>query len=114
MDPNGPTVGADLENLNLDALRRAVEVYLREAYPTGEPPPAVRRRLEWTSGISPVELLNQPPFERSSKNRTTSGSIYSLRLGNLRYPHMKLQIQPWPNRSGFRLSVNTHDQVLGL
>ena len=27
---------------------------------------------------------------------------------------MKLQIQPWPNLSGFLLSVNTHDQVLAL
>ena len=24
---------------------------------------------------------------------------------------MKLQVQPWPNRAGFLLSVNTHDQV---
>ena len=37
-----------------------------------------------------------------------------LRLGNLRYPHMKLQIQPWPNEAGFMLSVNTHDQVLAI
>src|SRR5262249_9104499 len=41
-------------------------------------------------------------------------AIYALRLGNARYPHMKLQIQPWPNPAGFLLSVNTHDQVLAL
>jgi hypothetical protein len=40
--------------------------------------------------------------------------IYALRLGNARYPHMKLQVQPWPNAAGFMLSVNTHDQVAGL
>ena len=40
--------------------------------------------------------------------------IYALRLGNHRYPHMKLQIQPWPNDAGFMLSVNTHDQVAGV
>ena len=34
--------------------------------------------------------------------------------GQLHYPHMKLQVQPWPNPAGFLLSVNTHDQVLGL
>ena len=27
---------------------------------------------------------------------------------------MKLQLQPWPNAHGFLLSVNTHDQILGL
>ncbi|MHC5544990.1 hypothetical protein ACYOEI_42685, partial [Singulisphaera rosea] len=31
-----------------------------------------------------------------------------------RYPHMKLQVQPWPNEAGFMLSVNTHDQILSL
>ena len=40
--------------------------------------------------------------------------MYALRLGNHRYPHMKLQIQPWPNVAGFMLSVNSHDQVSGL
>ena len=40
--------------------------------------------------------------------------IFALRLGNFRYPHMKMQIQPWSNAAGFMLSVNTHDQVAGL
>ena len=40
--------------------------------------------------------------------------VYALRLGNARYPHMKLQVQPWSNAAGFMLSVNTHDQVAGL
>ena len=35
-------------------------------------------------------------------------------LGNPRYPHMKLQIQPWSNTAGFISSVNTHDQILVL
>ena len=42
------------------------------------------------------------------------GQVYALRLGNARYPHMKLQVQPWDNADGFLLSVNTHDQVLAL
>src|SRR5690606_6837451 len=39
-------------------------------------------------------------------------ATYSLRLGNARYPHMKLQVQAWPAPVGFLLSVNTHDQVV--
>ena len=38
--------------------------------------------------------------------------IYALRLGNTRYPHMKMQIQPWDAKDGFLLSVNTHDHAL--
>jgi hypothetical protein len=114
MEPRGPTEPTDLRNLKVDALRQAVAIYLGLAYPNDEPPEIVKRRLEWPPGIDPEMLLNAPPFERTGKNRSSGAGIFALRLGNHRYPHMKLQIQPWPNDSGFMLSVNTHDQVLGL
>ena len=60
------------------------------------------------------ELLSSPPFERAGKAPGRPAPVYALRLGNHRYPHMKLQIQPWPNVAGFMLSVNSHDQVSGL
>ena len=78
----------------LDRLRRAVEIYLAIAYRGAEPPPAVRRRLDWTPGLDPDALLPGPPFERVGK-APTDKPILALRLGNARYPHMKLQIQPW-------------------
>ena len=59
-------------------------------------------------------MLTRPPFERAGKAPGRQTPIYALRLGNHRYPHMKLQIQPWPNEAGFMLSVNTHDQVAGV
>ena len=59
-------------------------------------------------------MLSGPPFERAGKAPGRQTPIYALRLGNAGYPHMKLQIQPWPNPAGFMLSVNTHDQVAGL
>jgi hypothetical protein len=109
--------GADetkiLENLPLDQLRRAVEIYLRTAYPSSEPPPAVRRRLEWTPGLDACQLLAGPPFERVGKPPLEK-PIFALRLGNARYPHMKMQIQPWDAKDGFLLSVNTHDHALAL
>jgi hypothetical protein len=98
----------------LDLLRRAVDTYLAIAYPSGELPEIVRRRLVWPSGLAPEELFTKPPFERAGKTPGHQAPIYALRLGNYRYPHMKLQIQPWPNEAGFMLSVNTHDQVAGL
>ena len=109
--------GADepniLQGLPLDLLRRAVAIYLGIAYPSSEPPPAVRRRLDWTPGLDAADLLSRPPFERVGKP-SAEKPIFALRLGNARYPHMKMQIQPWDGKGGFLLSVNTHDHALAL
>ncbi len=81
--------------------------------PGAEPPPAVRRRLVWPDGISPAELLSRPPFERVGQT-SADKPIHGLRLGNVRYPHMKMQVQPWEGKDGFLLSVNTHDNAQSL
>jgi hypothetical protein len=109
-----PTVTAEPDELcgvRLDELRRASEIYLRLAYPSGTIPEVVRRRLIWNDGCTVAVLLSGPPFERAGRASGRPAPIYALRLGNHRYAHMKLQIQPWPNEAGFMLSVNTHDQV---
>jgi hypothetical protein len=114
MEPHRPADFHDLGRLRIDVLRRAVDVYLELAYAKGPMPDVVRRRLEWPGQDAPA-LLAAAPFERAGKAAGAGGSpIFALRLGNACYPHMKLQIQPWPNADGFLLSVNTHDQVLGL
>lgn len=114
MAPRGQTEPTDLQSLRIDLLRHAVEIYLSLAYPTGNLPDVVRRRLEWPAGVDSVTLLSNPPFERGNRPASGSTQVFALRLGNARYPHMKLQVQPWPNAEGFLLSVNTHDQVLAL
>ena len=107
--PHPPT---DLRDLNIDDLRLAVAIYLELAYPGVEPPEAVIKRLAWPDVLDAAELVSKLPFERAS--RPGASPIHALRLGNSRYPHMKLQVQPWPTSVGYMLSVNTHDQVLGL
>jgi hypothetical protein len=102
-----------LQCLPVDTLRCAIDLYLTIAYPDAEPPPAVRRRLEWSPGLPASELLSRPPFERVGK-APAEKMIYALRLGNARYPHMKMQVQPWDDRQGFLLSVNTHDHALAF
>jgi hypothetical protein len=114
MDPREPAEPHDLRDLRVDALRQAADVYMALAYPGAEPPEVVRRRLVWDDGLDAETLLGRPPFEKAGKSKTSGAPIYALRLGNLKYPHMKLQVQPWPNDAGFMLSVNTHDQVLAL
>lgn len=114
METRGPAEPHDLQNLRIDVLRQAVAIYLKHAYPGDAIPDPIRRRLEWDGSGHAENLLSQPPFERAGKSKTTGTAIYALRLGNAFYPHMKLQVQPWPNPAGFMLSVNTHDQVLSL
>jgi hypothetical protein len=114
MEPTLATGPEDLGALRLDLLRRATDVYLGLAYPSGTIPDVVQRRLAWRVGCTADVRLTGPPFERAGKALGRSGAIYALRLGNHRYPHMKLQIQPWLNEAGFMLSVNSHDQVTGV
>jgi len=105
---------ADVDAMKIDVLRRAVDVYLKVAYPSGSLPEPVRRRSTWDKGLPPHELFTKPPFERAGRAPGGGSPIFALRLGNRRYPHMKLQFQPWNNPDGLMLSVNTHDQIAGL
>ncbi len=114
MDPIMAAGHGDLRGLRLDLLRQAAGLYLDIAYPAAPIPEAVRRRMDWREDCTADELLARPPFERAGRAPGQSAPISALRLGNHRYPHMKLQIQPWPNEAGFMLSVNTHDQVAGV
>jgi hypothetical protein len=104
----------ELSGLPLDSLKLAVAIYLEFAYRSRPIPPAVSRRLIWADDCCVAELVGRDPFERSEKCAETGAPIFALRLGNESYPHMKLQLQPWPDGAGFMLSVNTHDQISGL
>jgi hypothetical protein len=108
-----PSSEPDFRDLSVAELRRAAEIYMSTAYPDAGPPEAVRRRLAWPDGVALLDLLRGPLFERVTQPGTP-GPIFALRLGNHRYPHMKFQVQPWPTEVGYMLSVNTHDQILGL
>jgi hypothetical protein len=114
MEPVSADEYGDLRDLRLDLLRRAVDIYLELAYPSGDVPAVVQRRLVWKQGCAGDDVLREAPFEHTGKAPGRPSPIYALRLGNHRYPHMKLQIQPWPNDAAFMLSVNTHDQVTGI
>jgi len=114
MESRGPVDPPDLQSLRIDLLRQAVDIYLALAYSSSQLPDVVRRRLDWAEDVDPMTLLSRPPFERANRPGPGKTLIFALRLGNARYPHMKLQVQPWPNAAGFLLSVNTHDQVLAL
>ncbi len=104
----------DFRDLTVAKLRSAAELYVDHAYPDGTLPEPARRRLAWPEGLTVAELVAQPPFEQVQPADGEGSTIFALRLGNHRYPHMKFQVQPWPTSIGYMLSVNTHDQILGL
>ena len=108
-----PEPPPSFRDIRLDGLRRAIDLYLAVAYPDAAIPEAVRKRLDWGAEADPDALLTRPPFEKVGRN-PAGAPIVALRLGNARYPHMKLQVQPWTGGQGFLLSVNSHDQVLTL
>jgi hypothetical protein len=84
----------------------AIGIYLKAAYP-GEPPSAIKQRLEtlrsvpaddfFESGVIEHEALPCPPR-------------YALRLGNRFYPHMKLVIERSPDGRSYLFRADTHDR----
>ena len=97
-------------DISFDMVREAIAVFLSCAYPSGKLPEVVRRRIG-LDGTRPVaELLNGPPFERYVAEAPFHCTVYALRLGSADYPHLKMEIRPFPNRCGFVFWVNTHDQ----
>ncbi|MGA2496429.1 MAG: hypothetical protein ABSH20_01735 [Tepidisphaeraceae bacterium] len=83
----------------------AVDVYLRAAYP-GEPPSAIRARMETLHSMPPEEFYESSVFE---KDAVAYPPRYRLRLGNCFYPHMKLVIDRAPDGRGHLFRADTHD-----
>jgi len=86
---------------------RAVEIYLKYAYPGGPPPTSVRGKVETLRTLDEEELLSAAIFERDK--RLDAGKI-CLRLGNRFYPHMKLAIEKSPDGTKYLFRADTHDR----
>ncbi|MFO0911050.1 MAG: hypothetical protein U0794_22380, partial [Isosphaeraceae bacterium] len=67
MESRGNNGSVDLRCVDIDVLRRAVEIYLQLAYPNGVVPEAIRRRLEWPSCDDVDTLIHGPPFEKAGR-----------------------------------------------
>ena len=97
-----------LEQMTPAHVRRAIALYVTHAFPeNGEArPPALLSELE---GIQDVEGL-LGCFERVAGG---GGGCerYALRLGNARYPFMKLVVQEHLVDGEYFFSVDTHDNL---
>ena len=84
---------------------RAIDAYLKVAF-DGEPPSAVRSRLETLRALDPQAFYDSAVFETQGDGTPTRKL---LRLGNRFYPHMKLAIEKRPDRHGCLFRADTHD-----
>jgi CheY-like chemotaxis protein len=93
-----------LEELTPDLLRRAFFVYLDQAWPGREK----EKMPKLVDGASGADLL--AGFTDESSRRGGSGSRrYALRLGNMRYAHMKLVLEEQLVAGLYIFLVDTHD-----
>jgi hypothetical protein len=95
-------------------LEQAVRLYLEEAYGGARLPDKVLARLAWPAGGDTLEqLAGAEVFERSPADVPPAEcDRLRLRLGNPRYPHMKLGVDRVPDSGDWVLVVDCHDRQL--
>ena len=95
-----------LEDMSPALVRRAVRIYVEQAWPEGAD--SARARAERLDGCATLAEL----FERLERTATADGAAcYTLRLGNPRYPFMKFAVQEYLVPGEFFFTVDTHDNL---
>jgi len=97
-----------LEDIQASTVRLAVEIYLRIAYPG-----ASRWRaptVDLSGGTTARDLLGRFEDESEEASDRRVGR-YVLRLGNSRYPHMKLVLEESILKHEYAFNVDTHDDL---
>ena len=97
-----------LEAIPASTVRSAVRIYQRFAYPGDSAWRAPNVVL--TGGETALDLI--PRFgDESEESRGRVVRRYVLRLGNSRYPHMKLVLEESILEDEFAFAVDTHDDL---
>lgn len=98
-----------LTELSPQLFRKALDLYLERAYPEGKLP--ARARLDTSSLRTPEDVLAL--FTRETRPNPGGDTIrhFVIRLGNQRYPHMKIALMEFLERDEFMWSVDTHDRA---
>jgi hypothetical protein len=99
-----------IPGLSADLFRRAMEIYLTQAYPAGIPARAAAL-LSRALPDGRLELV-EPVFEVISDASCGLSRVrFDLRVGRHGFQHMKVSVETGPD-GGPLFSVNTHDRVL--
>ena len=97
-----------LDGISAATVRRAVEIYLGAAYPGSSRWRAPK--MDFSGGSTAEDLV--PRF--GDESETQEGRLvqrYVLRLGNARYPHMKLVLEESILEHEYAFTVDTHDDL---
>lgn len=96
-----------LDALNLGHLRRAIQLFNAESY-LGDPPPA---QVKFAGDDArPLRDVLPQFIDESAKNGSGARS-YALRLGNRRYPFMKLKLSEHLLKGEYFFMIDSHDQM---
>jgi hypothetical protein len=100
-----------IPGLTHELYRKALDLFLEYAYPDG-PPPRVERLLASAFPCGRLSLSSRA-FEFSCDSSLSALRVrYDLRVGWIRFPHMKITVETSPDATGPLFSVNTHDRAL--
>ncbi|MBI4881925.1 MAG: response regulator [Planctomycetes bacterium] len=98
-----------LEEITLDHVNRAIDLYLEHAYRDAPIPPSLRRPAG--SGDTPVSQRLREDFLDETARLGRGARAYALRLGNRRYAFMKMRLLEHLFHGEFYFTVDTHDQM---
>ena len=87
---------------------RAIDVYQKVAFQGKPPSTMVKSRLDELRAAGDGAFYESKSLERDPGQ--SPPQKYNLQLGNHFYPHMKLVIEPTPDRAGFMFRADTHDK----
>jgi CheY-like chemotaxis protein len=98
-----------LNELTPAHVRRAIDVYIKYAYPPSCSTAPPFTSAHWMGPASIEELLQKLP--RDSACEIEGGHRYTLQLGNHRYPFMKFVLEEYLVAEEYFFTVDTHDNL---
>lgn len=106
-----------LEDISTDMMERAIDIYVQAAYRNTPLPLMVKSRIALcgeNAGDGLAGILSHDVVERvASADEPDVVGYYALRLGNEKYPHMKLGLRRHPD-GDCRFVVDAHDELFEL
>ncbi len=90
-------------------IKKAIEIYIPLAYPSGKIPEVIRDRMAPVMAAADRTPIKAEWFETADKD---GRAVYRLRLGQAAYPHMKLSVEESPDGKGYLLLADAHDNHL--
>jgi CheY-like chemotaxis protein len=105
-----------LEDFSFHSLNQALKIYLDLAYQEKSFPERTQNKLEALEEaegtMSFGEALETDIFEKIYVDKDSEDVVkrYQLRLGNEKFPHMKMSLERVADTADFILSVDSHDE----